>query len=182
MSRFAATILVLALSACDRATPLPTPPAPPPTLAGLRPLTYFEDNCSRCHGPYGSFYGDTFGKKLTPEQLHRVVDEMAAGPGNAPLQGAELEAQVAYHRSLIDGKPFLILTEIKEENGQHILHGEATPDSQVELLINDVPTPAKLEGHRWSIPLPSLNFSQLSIRATKDGHTTTLNPTRIYSH
>ena len=174
----------LLLSACDRSSSTsPSAPTPPPKLTDLRPITYFEDNCSRCHGPYGSFYGDTFAQKLSPAQLHKVVHEMAAGPGNAPIEGPELEAQVAYHRSLADKKPFIVLTEMKEEYGQHILHGEATPESQLDLVIDGTSISAKLEGHRWSAALPAPSaLSRLRIRATKNNQETSLNQGHVHSH
>ena len=106
-----------------------------------RPISYFNAECGNCHGDYGSFWGEGFAAELSDEQLHKIVDEMAAGPAQAPLKGIALEVQVAYHRSLVDQKPFIVAW--KGEDG--IWQGEVTPGSTVT-LGGDA---AKVEGHTW---------------------------------
>jgi mono/diheme cytochrome c family protein len=77
-----------------------------PAVSEFAPMAYFESNCARCHGAYGSFYGEGFGKNLTDSKLRQVVHDMAAGPGNAPVTEPQLDALTAYHRSMINGNRF----------------------------------------------------------------------------
>ncbi len=72
--------------------------------------TYFQDRCARCHGAYGANYNLQHMAQSSDEKLREVIAAMADGPGQAPLEARQLEAQTAYHRSMMDGKPFLILT------------------------------------------------------------------------
>lgn len=82
------------------------------TPDAFAPLSYFAANCARCHGPNGSFYGASFAKTRDEAGLHQIVHDMAFGPAQAPLDDAKLEVLVAYHRSLIDKKPFLSLSSV----------------------------------------------------------------------
>ena len=80
------------------------------TPDGFAPLSYFAANCARCHGPNGSFYGDSFARTRDDASLRQIVHDMAFGPAQAPIDDPKLEVLTAYHRSLIDKKPFLSLS------------------------------------------------------------------------
>lgn len=121
-----------------------------PATTQFAPLDYFEDKCARCHGEYGSFYGDDFGKNLSDPQLHEAVDAMANGPAQAPLETRDLEVLVAYHRALRDKKPFLVLVDVKTENGERVWRGEVSPDAS--LTANGAPV--TLDKHRFEVKLP----------------------------
>jgi hypothetical protein len=101
-------------------------------LASIKPLdvgpiSYFEDSCARCHGAFGDLYALPF---VTPdEELPRVIEEMAAGPAQAPLEGAPLAALIDYHRSMRDGLPFAALVG---REGEHLVF-EVTPDAALEV-------------------------------------------------
>lgn len=123
------------------------------------PIAYFQQSCANCHGDYGTAYGAGFGAGLTDDALRQFVDEMAAGPGFAPLQEKQLDIQTAYHRSMIDGKPFVIAW--REGEG---LRGEVTPGATVS--VGGVP--ATVEGHVWH------SAATGDINATLDETTTTL--------
>lgn len=83
-----------------------------PKLSG-GPVSYFEDHCARCHGDHGSNYDPQALKKLTEAQLRKYVRDMSMGPGNGPLEGLDLEAQVAYHRALIRKQPFVAVVSLE---------------------------------------------------------------------
>jgi hypothetical protein len=117
---------------------------------GFGPLSYFQDNCARCHGDYGSAYGEGFGKHLADAQLEKVIDDMAFGPGNAPLQPRELAVQVAYHKAMIAGQPFATVTKITIDGANAILEGEAPPDTAITVTG----IPATMEGHSWRATVP----------------------------
>ncbi|HEX8236235.1 MAG TPA: hypothetical protein VF600_09790 [Abditibacteriaceae bacterium] len=154
-------------------------------VSEFAPMSYFENNCARCHGSYGSFYGEGFGKGLSDSKLRQVVHDMAAGPGNAPVTEPQLDALTAYHRSLIDGKPFLIINAAREEeNAPRTLQGETTPDSQISVRWQGGSAAATVEGYTWTAKLPAeIDWSKVEIVAQKSETQTTLKAGESeYSH
>jgi hypothetical protein len=119
----------------------------PPTVA---PISYFEDRCARCHGPQGSFYGDAFGKNLTEEALRKVVYDMCRNQGEMKLEGVDLDAQIAYHRSMISKEPFLVVTH--REKGQ--LAGEASEKAVVTVRFKRSSVRAEVKGTVWRVAVP----------------------------
>ena len=147
----------------------------------MGPFTYFDQNCARCHGPMGSFYGENFGANLTDEQLRRVVKEMADGPGNAPIDGLALEAQIGFHRALVKKEPFIV---VLEKHGSD-LSGEITPGSQLE-TDTPQPTKAKITENQWVLTLPSSTLDSsggLKLKAHLNGKSIELTwPKETFSH
>ncbi len=145
----------VAIAACERTTP---PAAPPDNAASasttpaqplsLGPVTFFEQRCARCHGSYGAAYAPSLSALSDPE-LTRFVDEMVIGPGQTELAARDLAAQVAYHRSLIDQRPFLAVTAL---DGSSIA-GEVTPGATVEVVAGGDRVPAAVTGHTWRAAL-----------------------------
>lgn len=153
LKSLALALVLLILSACQpkeiRIGPAKSE-APNTLPLTLGPISYFENHCARCHGSGGSFYGDDFARNLKHDSdLYHFVEEMAAGPGGAPLQDVNLEAQVAWHRSLVDKRPFLAWTGWSLFS----LQGEITPESTVELHLGKTRIPAQVKGHTWTILL-----------------------------
>jgi hypothetical protein len=135
---------------------------------GFGPLTYFQNNCARCHGDYGSAYGEAFGKHLTDAQLEKVIDDMAFGPGNAPLQPRELAVQIAYHKAMIAGQPFVTVTKIITDGANAILEGEAPPNTAISVTG----IPATMDGHTWRATVPVAR--SYPIKATAAGATASI--------
>ncbi|MBW3637608.1 MAG: cytochrome c [Armatimonadetes bacterium] len=162
MKRFALIALALAPLAALQAAP---------KAAHFAPLDYFEQNCARCHGPNGSFYGAEFGKGLKDDAaLRHIVKEMAEGPGNAPLSPENLEILTDFHRSLRDGTPYLVVVEAQQRKNCLVLSGEATPDSKITLGNDKESVAVKLEGHKWSVEVPrGFDVEKASLRAVKEG-------------
>lgn len=148
-----------------------------PAVSEYAPISYFESNCARCHGAYGSFYGEGFGKNLTDSKLRQVVHDMAAGPGNAPVTEPQLDALTAYHRSMIDGKPFLIINAADEaQDGSRTLKGETTPESQISLRWEGGTATAAVQDFTWSAKLPvNIDWSKVEVVARKGEAQTVLN-------
>lgn len=174
---FALTALVIACAVALQegtfAAPPSTAPATSPTSAistptGFGPLTYFETNCARCHGPYGSAYGETFGKHLDDAQLEKVIDDMAYGPGNAPLQPRELAVQVAYHKAMISRTPFVVVTKISVADGKATVEGEAPPETPVTVAG----FAATFDGHTWRVTVPA--GKSFAVVARRDGNSATV--------
>jgi hypothetical protein len=142
-----------------------------PKGLGFGPISYFEDHCANCHGSMGSNYGDKFGEGLSDARLSQVVKEMCDGPGNAPLDGEELKAEIAFHRALAKKQPFVSLTSV--EAGK--LTGEAPVGSNVVLASGDKETTAAADQEKWTISLaPGTDLTSAALRVTKQGDSTTL--------
>ncbi|MCF7803468.1 MAG: cytochrome c [Candidatus Marinimicrobia bacterium] len=140
----------------------------------FRPISYFNNQCARCHGPGGSFYGDQFAADLSPAELKHTVDEMAAGPGGAPVHGDSLEALYQYHLGLSKGKPFLVITEVSDGS----IAGEVTEGTQVVLTSAGDTLHATLAENTWRIvgDLQIQPHSKLLLISESD--TLTVHPTR----
>lgn len=171
-----AAIFVVAVTAQTRpAENNPTPQKVPPV--DFKPIGYFNDRCGSCHGDYGSFWGDGFARDLDDTELRSIVKEMADGPAQAPLDDQSLAALVAYHRSLVNGAPFLILTH----HEGNTLRGEVTPGSSVVIEQENQKVSAKVDGHTWTATLRNHNAPS-TITATNKDKTTRLHPDAWHSH
>ncbi len=175
--QWAGVLSALALGACERSGTAPTPaPASPrqapaasvsPQALTVGPIAFFQASCARCHGAYGATYGEALAK-LSDADLTRFTEEMVVGPGQAELPPADLEAQVAWHRSLIDQRPFLAITNLSDSSTE----GEVTPGSTVEVIAGGQRSAAQVSGHTWTAPRPSAG--PITIEARLKGRTTTL--------
>ena len=162
---------------------LATAPATAPAIVSpvaFKPIDYFDQNCSRCHGPYGSFYGNEFGRGLTDQKLREVIADMASGPGNAPLGEAELDVQAAYHRSLLDRRPFVVVNAIEGNDDRVTMSGEVSPNSVVFVGADR----ANVKGHAWDVVLPpTVEPSRVVINVVgKSGSTSLSLGESPYSH
>lgn len=140
-------------------------PQTPRTTDGFAPLGYFQDRCARCHGDYGNAYGDTFGAKLSDQQMFDVVKAMAEGPAQAPLADTELQLETGFHLALRDKKPFLVATSWADGT----LSGEAMPGSTVTLIRNGQAESVELNGHQWQVKLANGAWNGAVLRAEKNG-------------
>lgn len=122
------------------------------TAPSFAPLAYFDKNCARCHGPNGSFYGDSFGKNLKDDAaLRQIVKEMCEGPGNAPLNEKNLDILTDFHRALRDNLPFLVLVS----QDAKVLSGEASPDAKVTLEDGAQSVVVEQKGNAWKVEIPA---------------------------
>lgn len=144
--------------------PAPTTATMGPVTSKFAPLQYFEDNCARCHGDYGSAYGPEFGAHLSDAQMRQEVKDMAEGPGGAPLEQEQLDLETAWHESLRDKRPFGVVTGWK--NGT--LTGEATPGAKIWLTSPPgLERVAVLTGHGWKLklePAPQWKDARLHVK------------------
>ena len=182
--------LTLALSPAFQSTPKyfeavpplaeePKGAAPAPAFATL---DYFEQKCARCHGNYGANYTDSI-KTINPKALHDVLHDMAAGPGQAPLEENQLEVLGAFHRSLSDGKPFVSITKIEREGETTTLSGEATPAAAVSVEQATQSTLAARDGHNWTLQFKGADLSGLKVQAKIGEATSEIAPLEtMFSH
>ncbi len=136
-------VLALALAGCGAERPSP---GPRPTAAAFGPISYFEDHCARCHGSYGYLYAMPFVLDPASETFQEKVREMVVGPAQSSLTPGELDALVAYHRSMVDGRPFIAWTSADGSGWR----GEVTPGSTVWVIDGGVERGAEVTGHAWS--------------------------------
>lgn len=163
-------------AAPDAATPPSRPPLSPiiagektdgPRVAAFAPLAYFNENCARCHGEYGATYDDDFGKDRSDASLHEIINEMADGPGQAPLSPAELDAVTAWHRALRDKKPFVVIVKSEKTDAGFQLSGEISPGATLEINGENV----EVDGSNWTFCVAP---GALKLRATRGEATTQL--------
>lgn len=167
-------ILLLLASGCygivyaaaqDEATPKLTPIAANEKVAGpqatkFAPLAYFNQNCARCHGEYGSFYPENFAAERDDASLHAIIEEMAEGPAQAPLAPAELDAVAAWHRALRDKKPFVVIVKAEKTGEGWQLSGEISPNATLQINGKSV----EVNGSNWTYNAAD---GALKLRATK---------------
>jgi len=193
--RTRASVVAVAVSAtlltgagCDRPAPSASRPpraagsdAPPAAVVrvlAFAPISYFEESCAKCHGPYGSFWGEGFARGLSDDDLVRITEEMAAGPGGAPVAGEALLALAAYQRALGAGEPFLAITGA----GEGELSGEVSPGTLVTVHAGGRSAPATVTGHRWVCRLPA-GAGPIRVSALRAGARTELEGgARAFSH
>ena len=126
----------------------PTPKIVKPLSPG--PIEYFENQCARCHGTRGSNFVVASLKRRSPASLKAEIQSMASGPGQSPISGRDLDAQVALHRSIIKGTPFLSFT--KSANG--VLSGEVVGSEIVAIKYGTTRIPAKVADGVWTARVP----------------------------
>lgn len=146
-------------------------------------ISYYNDHCARCHGPDGVNYDLKHLAQNSDEKLRVVIGSMAENQGQAPLDKNQVEIQLAYHRSFLDGKPFLILNSVKVENENLILRGEVTPESKVQVCVGEKTYAAKTEEQSWTAILPTdADWKKVSIIAVKGNVKTELKASAGFSH
>lgn len=154
-------------------------PASSTRPAQTAPIQYFETNCSRCHGSHGRLFRNEFGKGLSDKQLRETITDMAAGPAKAPLQGEALDAQVAFHRSMIRKEPFLVWTG----KSKTTLWGEVSPGSKVQAKFGKRIVDAHVKGNEWRVEIPKGASAQAVIIARLARKQVTLDLTKgSFSH
>ena len=176
----ASMVIAAGLAAIVTAQPPATAPATAPAEAqpiAFQPIGYFNDRCGSCHGNYGAFWGEGFARHLDDAALREMVREMTEGPAQAPLDPQPLGALIAYHRSLADGTPFILIS--RRDGG--VLAGEVTPGATVIARSGERTIAATVDGHSWTLTLDEID-SDWTIVATRGQQTTRLPVTSWHSH
>ena len=96
------------------------------------PVSTFKSSCTRCHGPQGRSFGDTFAG-LPDKELKRFVGIMMKGPGGLNPNQADVEAMTAYNRALAKHKPFLFITSADTTANGISYSGESLPETSLSL-------------------------------------------------
>jgi len=138
-------------------------------VAAPKAIEYYDAACRRCHGPEGSFYGPELGKGKTDAELVKVIDDMAKGPGNEPLDPAGLAAQTAYHRAIIAGAPYVSVTGVNEGT----ISGEVMTDSKVTVTADGKDVAATVSDSTWTAKVAP-DAKMIAVTAERNGKKTTL--------
>ena len=131
------------------------------------PLAYFNANCARCHGENGAFYEENFAHDKSDADLRETIDEMASGPGQAPLSPAQLDAVTAWHRALRDQKPFIVIVKSEKVEAGWQLSGEVSPGATLQINGKAV----EVKGVKWTATVAP---GAVKLRATKGDAATEL--------
>ena len=141
-----------------------------PHATKFAPLAYFSENCARCHGENGSFYGADFAKGLDDKALHNIVEEMADGPAQAPLSPTDLDAVTSWHRSMRDKKPFVVIVKSEKTDAGWQLQGEISPGATLQINGADV----EVKGSNWTVCVAPNEAKAVKLRAQKGDAVTEL--------
>jgi len=153
-------------------------------VSPIAPLAFFERSCASCHGPFGTFYGDTFATKLDDASLIQVVGAMVRGPARSTLDPLSLNALVAFHRALRNPKsgPFLVVTAVDRTR----ILGEVSPGCDVVIVVGGVSVEATVDSCQWHATMPSTATTGavvVSARSSANKLVTTLDITKqTFSH
>lgn len=160
-------LATLSLAACDNTPATPSGPAGgKPRATGwaqplaIGPISYFNAQCSSCHGNYGKEIADhNIARTSPPGEYRGMVEYMVVERSASSLPPRELDAQTAYCISLAapsegvvtEGSP--IFVAVKNPINEGGLEGEVTPGCTVALITakGQVRIEAKVDGHTWSI-------------------------------
>ena len=146
-------------------------------------IGYFQERCVRCHGNYGLHYDLDHLAKFPPAKLRETVTAMCENQGDSPLTGQELDAQIAYHRSLTDARPYIFVIGAQQVGDKTKLRGEATPESNVCIKIDEISYPATLEEHTFVATIPfASDWKKAKISATLNGQITEITAGDWFSH
>lgn len=98
------------------------------------PVATFDEQCARCHGPEGSFYGEAFAHTVEHD-LRDMIEQMMRGPAFLDPNETDIAAMAAYHRALAEGEPFVIVTdrERAEKTDLRQISVEASSGAQVTI-------------------------------------------------
>jgi len=179
LSGAAAAFLAAAVFAAPESKPMASVENAPVDYPAI---TYYNERCARCHGPDGVNYDLKHLAQLPAEKLHQVIETMAENQGQAPLDKQQVEIQRAYHRSFLDGKPFVILNSAQNDGAKLLLRGEATPESQVQICVGEKFYEANVEEQSWTVEIPAAPLTEVLIVVTKDKAMTKLNAGEGFSH
>ncbi len=178
---FLAFLRLCVFSAILLAAVLAAQEAPP--TADFQPITYFQKNCARCHGPGGAYYDLKHLALLDDEKLRQVISDMAEGSGQAPLSAQQTAIETALHRSFLDGKPFIFANAPKADGATHLLSGEVSPESKVEIIVGKTSVFATVTDSAWQAILPAKSDLSNAIMRAANGQTITeLRLADGYSH
>jgi hypothetical protein len=140
----------------------------------LSPVSAFRDYCTRCHGEEGGAYGKNFGN-LSDDSLRMVVEDMMFGPAGLNPDKIEIEAMVAYNKSLKKDKPFAAVMNLKSflEGKDKNLMIDASPVS--DLKTDNTKVGIRKNKEIWELSFDPAKIRKVKITVTRRGSSAFLN-------
>jgi cytochrome c553 len=134
----------------------------------LSPVSLFHSNCARCHGEEGVSYGKDFAH-ITDDSLRNAVNDMMFGPAGVNPDSIEIEAMIAYARSLKDKKPFADFMNLKSflNRKEDILRVDASPRSV--LITGNKKVKIKKGANNWELIFNLSKIKKVIFTVTRDG-------------
>lgn len=175
----------------------PSAPSQPRPAAWAQPLSagsisYFNAQCTSCHGQYGVQIADhNIARSSSAGDYRGMVEYMVTERAGSSLPPRELDAETAYCASLAavtegvksEGAPIFVCIKAPVNEGG--LEGEVTPGSTVTFITakGQVRIDAAVDAHNWSIPPMQVrnarqaagdDWVNATVEARKDGKTQVL--------
>jgi hypothetical protein len=132
-----------------------------------QPVSFFQTNCMRCHGPYGSFYEQESAYNST--ELRALLKEMIEGQAQATLDDPHREVQYHLYRAMAARAPFIAISD----RGANHVFGETLPGTTITATSAGRPVPVTQFDHTFRIMAPP---GGMTITATRDGRSVSLDP------
>ena len=134
-----------------------------------KPVSFFQNHCMTCHGPYGSWYESE--SAYGPQEHRELIRQMITGQANTTLDDEHQEIQYHLYRAMAAKSPFLAVSSRQET----ITTGEFLPGSEVTASVNGKAVPVTISGHTFIIPA---NARGMTIVGTTGGQTVILHADR----
>lgn len=159
----------------QQAEPKADAPAKPVVPLKTAPIEYFNSKCARCHGPMGMFYAHDFTKKMSDDDLKKVIKDMASGQGASPVDDDTALALVSMHHAIDASYPFLSWTGREGLT----LTGESGNADKVTATVNGSDVPVKMDDTKWSVTLDKeSDLATLTVTAVSGDHQSVLMPAK----
>ncbi len=115
------------------------------------PVSYFVDNCMRCHNPPDVAYME-FANPRRDDELRRMILLMATTLAMSPSDPHILQGQYDLHLAMLDRAPYVWLDSENNNPASDIIVGERIEPTEVFLLTATTRLRAATDKHRFVLP------------------------------
>ncbi len=118
-----------------------------PTMTSEGPVSYFVNNCTRCHGPTENAYAE-FPVPRRGDELRKMLVVMAEGPAMSASDPETLEQQYQLHLAIIDKAPYIWIDPSQTD----VIAGELIESTDIYLQTPQGRVKAATDGYRFALP------------------------------
>lgn len=115
------------------------------------PVSYFVNNCVRCHNAPEVAYQE-FAHPRRGEELKRMIHLMASTVAMSASDPKTLQAQYDLHLAMLSRTPYVWLDADHDPAINDVIVGERIEPTEVYLLTPTTRLRAATEGHRFVLP------------------------------
>jgi len=145
------------------------------------PINTFKESCSRCHGTEGSAYGKGFAE-MRDDSLKEIISMMMNGPAQLKPGQVDVDAMVAYNKSIRSKKPFAVALNSKsffEEKTDNLL---VSISAETKLSIKDKEVKVEETENGYRLFYDPKKIKNLKITLTRDNISASFNfPEKLWS-